>query len=80
MPRMVWRRERLGAAADVAEGPCVRAFWRRVLIVSRGYREQSTVRPAMAPDWRVGWLVGWLAGWGMAVQGENKAGNVQSET
>jgi hypothetical protein len=46
---MVRRRERL-VVVVAEDGAWVRAFWRRVLIVSSGYSEQSTVRPATAPD------------------------------
>lgn len=49
IPRMVCRNEGFVAAAVAF---AVLAFCNLVLIVSRGYKEQSTVRPAMAPDWR----------------------------
>lgn len=39
------------AVAAAVAGVVLRAFCSRVLIVSSGYSEQSTVRPATAPDW-----------------------------
>lgn len=53
MPRMVcWRDGRVATdeGREDEDGPWSRAFWSRVLIVSRGYRERSTVRPAIAPE------------------------------
>lgn len=54
MERIVrWRDCVTGGAGLVfaAVAVVVDFFWRRVLMVSRGKREMSTVRPATAPAW-----------------------------